>query len=50
MGLVSNGGATAFLLMDHHVRLVRLGAPFFGAITVALAASLALPEWAMQPL
>lgn len=50
MGLVSNGGAALLLLVDGHVRLARFGAPFFGAIALALAASLAAPEWAMQPL
>ena len=50
MGLVSNGGAALFLALDGHVRLVRAGAPFFGAIAVALAFSLAFPYWAMQTL
>lgn len=50
MGLVSNGGATALLLLDQHTRIERLSALFFGSVTIALALAWVFPELATQPL
>ncbi|MEM9312737.1 MAG: hypothetical protein AAGA34_14950 [Pseudomonadota bacterium] len=44
MGIVSNGGATAFLLFDRHTALERSTALLFGSITLALLAAAAFPD------
>lgn len=50
MGLVSNGGAAVILLTGGYVRPVKLSGLFFGAIAVALAASLTAPDLAVRQL
>ena len=50
MGIVSNGGATAFLLFDRHTPLERATALLFGSITILLIAAALFPNVATAPI
>jgi hypothetical protein len=48
MGIASNGGGVATLILTGAWRRNRFMIAFVGAITLALAAAAAAPEWAMS--